>query len=383
MEPEDIYRKDQAPLFARRSGPPAGQSPALAPRIMRLEGSSRRSRRRRGARPATGANLALWVSLGFVVALYLGVLVYSNLRRPPPKPAAAAAPAAEPAPAPAPQGARDGAEVQKDLAARIRAWKLAEDAVEQANLLEHTGKFKESADRLRQALGAEPQHLDAQIELAEALVRQREFEEAERLLLKSLQADPDRMSSRLLLARVYAAQRLPEASLTVAQWMLEADPYSVEAHTLAAQAYTAMNQPAPASDHWKKVTTMQRDNLPALNALARTYSQMGRKREAVETLKKVLAADDKNSASYYNLAVCYAQENQIEDALDILDRAATLFGFSFVESWTQAGDFDGIRENAAFQEFQRALKAGGPIAPSGASDAGVATSDIAAEAATP
>ena len=362
MEPEDIYSKEQPPLFARRRPPTSSgdkpQNPFVSARIgppVERVDERRRHRRRQRERPGANWSLLLWGALAVVVLLYLGVLGFMIRHH---NKAPATAPSADSTAAKAPPAApekKPAEEPATDIAARIRNWKAAGDGVDAAVVLQHTGKFDEAAERLEIALKSDDRHVDALSQLANVYLQQRKLKDAELSLLRVLDSDPTRDVAQLMLANVYALQRQPAASLAVALWILETDPYSLEAHTVAAQAYAALDQPAQAIDHWKKVLTVQRDNVQALNSLAIAYTQIGRNKDAIETLKKVLEMDSKNSASYYNLAVCYARQDQPDAALGILGDAAVKFGNSFVQSWTQASDFEPIRTNAAFQEFGRLL----------------------------
>ncbi len=362
MDPENIYPKESRPFLARSRPPdhPPPPSVPLHPRVASLDGGRPHRRRRRRRDNQRTSSYYVWIGLALLVVAYFGALFYFHFKHPLQRsraaattPEAPAAPRPEKPPA-APLDDRSAEELRKELVDKIRTWKAAEDAVDAAVLLERSGKFDEAVSRLRSALELAPNHADAQALLGSLLFQQRKLREAESLLVNVLSMDPSRLTERMILANVFSAEKQPAAALAIAQWMLESDAYSMDAHALAGQAYDALDDPA-AADHWKKVVAVQRDNVPALNALARAYTKMGRFAEAVETLKNVIQTDPKNSSSYFNLAVAYTRHRDVDLAIDVLGDAAALFGNTFVESWTKASDFDSVRTNESFVNFQAEL----------------------------
>lgn len=290
-----------------------------------------------------------------VVLLYLAVLAFNEIRgrRHRAAPAQSAVEVAAPAKPvePAPVESVAPAEAVPPVAGDILSFKEAMVLVKDGAADRDAGRMEAAEQRLRRALELAPDLTAGHRELAHLLERKKEYPDAAAEWRAVLSREPDNVPARIRLASVLMANNQPANALDAIRWALEGEPYSEEGHELAAAAFTALQQPREAIVHLRRLVTINRDDLVAQNNLGVAFLAVADYRNALLTFQEVLRADAGNSVAFYNLAVCYARQTAVQDSVDTLKQAARKFGMPFVLSWTQSGDFDPIRQDAAFRAF--------------------------------
>lgn len=225
------------------------------------------------------------------------------------------------------------------------------------------GRASEMEPRLSQELERAPDLVSLHVEMAHLLRTQARNEESAHYAMQALQKDPDRADAALLLAEALVELNQHDAALHVARHLVQLDPLSMDGHRLAKRAYLANRQPGPAIQHIEKLLSSDPGNHGLRNQLALAHASLGDVDKGIDILQTALRRDPGNQAAHFYLATLQARKEQAAEAVDTLSRAAREFGYPFVATWLESGEFDGIREEVVFARFRaltRSLSGGPP-----------------------
>lgn len=321
-------------------------------------GSSQRSSssRRRKRRSSRTANKILLVILAILLVGYIGLLGSTFLKKSedkkkPKKPVSvltndfieADSPFQQEKPA-----AVSGLEAIEELIVKARQ---ANQTQTRVDALLADDYYEKASQALENGLANMPKHHRLQRMLAEVYEIQKRYSKAEELLMEVLHANPDDIDARIQLARILNLRKDYQAALSMANWVLDHDPYSFEGHDLAATAHFKLGKTSWALPHLRKMLSAQPDDLTVQSRLAQAYVDLDQYDRAIRLLLEILSVDKLNSSVYYNLAICYAQQEDAEHCTDILYRATALFGKPFVQTWLESDLFNPVRSMLSFQNF--------------------------------
>lgn len=339
-DPKDIYRLSNEPPVRRRrrkkrrSSSRASLSDRIHSKIERLSWV-----------------LLLLVLIGYVAAL--GFMKVRSLRQTRQN----AAQLAAVAPKPAEAVETEDPDRRGPSTAEITEWMGMLERVERTlrdsrAVRDDPNRAAELETRLVQELERAPELLGLKSELARHLNLQGRHEEAADFAMQVMYADPDRIDAALLLAESLVALDQHEAALHVAERIVKLDPFSMNGHRLAMRAYLAVGQPGPAIQHIERLLSAEPGNQGLQNQLALAHASLGQIDKGIELLRATLRRDAGNQAAHFYLATLQARAQRAAEAVDTLSLAAREFGYPFVSTWLESGEFDGIRDEVVFSRFR-------------------------------
>ncbi len=359
-KPDTHYFRGEHEEDPKAAGaPPAAESPAA--RIAQEYTSSHRRRRRHhtpSSSPSLGSRI-IWMLLAAVLLLYLALLATTfvgrlGVRRQKAAPVAEAPALAAETAATSPSAEELGNVIRQS----VKLWSRAPDVTRDVQRLMDSGSLDKAIDRLEDELKIIPEMVEWKLLLAQAHTRQQNAEAAVALLEQVLDASPWSAPARQLLGYNLILLKQYPAALMVADWSLNSGDDAIQANQIAATAYLNTDQISQAIPHLRKIVSLDSENAMAQNNLGVAYTKLGDYKRAVEVFNTLLQQNAANATTYYNLAACHARQLQVEKAISTLNRAASVFGMGFVGSWVRSPDFDGVREQALWIDFQKSLGVG-------------------------
>ncbi|NCD34064.1 MAG: tetratricopeptide repeat protein [Spartobacteria bacterium] len=357
---ESIYKKEETPAFARKSRRPSlhkknvSSVPERGTPRRRSSHSHHRSHKKNNR--AWLVVISVLVVVGVVYALFLGrTLIRSHDSQGKAKQADAATGSV----AETIESAAKVFTVEDSRRQEIRS--LINDNTDVNSKLIRADKLLEQGDAdravgvLQAALRLHPHHLALNYAYARALCAEREYDLALKHFLFVLQVKPDDVQARVDLAEMLLDVQEYELASDVADWAIDEDEYLLQAQKVAALAKINSDNNADAALHLRKILMIDSGNVFAQSTLGDVYRRQGVHDKSIQMFTGLIDAGVTDSAVYYNLAVSYAALRDAVHALGVLNKAANQFGNSFVSSWINSRDFDGIRLNPAFQDFVNQL----------------------------
>jgi tetratricopeptide (TPR) repeat protein len=301
--------------------------------------------------------------IGFVLAViilgYLAVLATSFLGKWRHQKSASAAPspavAAPVATNAVSSASASDAEAAEKIRLSIRLWGRAPDILQEARRLMDKGAVAQAIDKLETGLDLTPDVVEMKLLLAEAYLKKDELSPAIALLTEVLDADPLQPTARSLLASSLILQKQYKTAIAIAEWMVETGDDSARVHQIAATGYLNTDQDFLAIPHLRKIVGLDPDNAIAWNNLGVAYTRQGDYKRAVEAFDTLLHQNTANAVTYYNLSACYAKQVMAAQTVSTLTRAANVFGQGFVNTWMSNADFNAVRNDPLFVEFQKML----------------------------
>ena len=200
-------------------------------------------------------------------------------------------------------------------------------AIVQASL----GKRTEATAALKEAMGRRPDHLPAQVRLADLLLAACQMGESQRLYQAILQKTPGSVFAHYGLGRIKVAGRDLAAAVEHFRRACELSPHYGAAHYALASAYRDLGQTAQASEHF---ALHQKDSLtrpalddPLLDAVmelnvgsteplkkATNFEAEGQLEQAAVEYERALEINPKLANANVNLIIVYAKLGQVVKA---------------------------------------------------------------------
>ena len=373
MKPsDDIYHEDSVPALARKDNhrtqkrkKKSSGSHSSRPRIPggadnhypRRPAAVHRSRRKHKQMATDRARLLVVGALLLLLLLYLGWLFYSMFGDSPvvlfEEEIVISEPVDEAMTEAAPQLL--GGEA---LIALIDAERSVEQRVAKIYSLIEKKDYSMAKQWILESLETMPGNVNLKKMLVTVCLAAEQYGEALEHVLDVLERTPKDVEARIALVNVLTGLHDDAAVVVAADWLLEAQPYSIDAHFAAARAYLNLDRAEPAISHLRRILSIDRDHRPAQSLLGIAYRKQRAFGKAIRLFQEQMKRDDQDSMLFYNLAVCYAELGDTPQSVEWLQRAADLFGNSFVSTWLESADFDRYRTEEAFQHLSESLSAG-------------------------
>ncbi len=187
----------------------------------------------------------------------------------------------------------------------------------ESNLLDRTGKFKESINVLRQATRKFPTESDLFAQLAQRYLNNGDAKDAQRIYWRQYE-ESEKLSDKLRwaerLAEVAEAQGELEQLVENLTERKKNNPKSIAPLLAIAQAHRVGDNYEGRRIALLEATRLQKDNLPLLMEIARMEESEGDWEQAVETLERASQLDKSNRAQQY-IARIYIQYGETNEGL--------------------------------------------------------------------
>lgn len=198
----------------------------------------------------------------------------------------------------------------------------AETHLRRSVQLEQQGKLDEAIEEQKLALQADPQNVQANINLISLYARVGRPDKAEQHYQNAVRLNPDRADAYynhgVLL---YLQGRYPEAEQAYRQ-ALKINPYYAEAHNNLGVVLEKKGQTEAAMEEYQAAVKNQPNYRLAYYHVATILVRQEKYREAIESLLKTLQPEDQSTPGYlYALAIAYAREGDNQSALKFARKA--------------------------------------------------------------
>jgi Flp pilus assembly protein TadD len=395
--PEDIYKNEQMPRFARRSfarkeahhlrttapgvqeeqaegtpalftrpPPPQDEGPARMPAY-----GGRMERKRKRHRPGQAHPRLIGLGIAgllLIVLAYGGLLAFfkSSQKKSDhpllkstvtPETAAGGASSASATPDPiVPDAVPSSAAEMDQLIKSIKETTAFLHNLQKPPLSKLSNSEQAAACESR--LLASPTQVELLLETARKQGLAGNHARAAELYEKVLASTPGNREARLLLAQTHLKSKNYDAAVSAAKWILAEESFSLDAQQILASVFMTRKQTALAIPHLRALVEGDTVNTVPRNNLAVAYTQIGEYDKAIKMFRGVLEQDENNPVTYNNLAICYAQKGDLVESTATLRQAARRFGAAFVSSWIKGQEFDTVRNSAPFQTLLTGLETG-------------------------
>ena len=241
-----------------------------------------------------------------------------------------------------------------NLQKHLDNWKSAETI--QGEILKGSKMEGETArKKIEEQLKITPHNEVLLFKLALLLYAESAYDEAFETIIKTLNVNPTHKEAQMLLGNGLTKIQDYEGARMIGDWILEDEPFDSKAHTLVANAYLNMNKLALAIKHLHAVVDYDSRNLVAQNNLGVAYFRSENYNRAIRIFENVLAQEPLNSVTYYNLSVCYARLNKAKESVGILSKAIDHFGSAFVLQWLDKDDYNLIRSAPEYAKLRQKI----------------------------
>lgn len=208
------------------------------------------------------------------------------------------------------------------------------------HFLTMTGKVKEGAPFLENAIALDPQYSDAYWILGQNYAKQRRWDDAIQNYTQRLKLSPNKKFAHALMGNALIRKQDFEGAFSQYRQFLGANTSSpdnnslldADAYKWLAQALKKLNRLEPAAEAYQKLATLQPKNAFALNELGVVLTRLERWPEAIVVLKKAQEVLQANQADQslpmrseilaVNLGRALAGNGQVEEALTVLRQVA-------------------------------------------------------------
>jgi Tfp pilus assembly protein PilF len=217
-----------------------------------------------------------------------------------------------------------------------------------------TSNMLEAVPALVKAAEIDPNHVGAQLKLAELLAGSADkklLEEGRKRVQTILSSKPH--DSEALTVMALSESRLGETS-NAEQHLLEAlreSPSSLKASSLLARIKLAQRDAAGAEQVLRAATDQAKGSAPARLVMAEFYLSVGKLTEAEKELRAALGADAKNTRAMLGLAAIYTAAGKKEEAGSIYRQVSAVGDARYRHLYGSYLFNEGKRE-AAVQEFE-------------------------------
>ena len=222
------------------------------------------------------------------------------------------------------------------------------------------GRKDDARAELREAIRLDPSFAPAKRELAalsgEKQSEQLQREELERLR-EAVKADPNNLEARAALARAYIERReMNEAEAELRQ-LLKLAPRLAEPNFLMARILFAQNREEEAVSHLQAALRGNPSHVASNLLLGQYLASKGQREQAIRPLETALGVNPNLTKAKFLLANLYAQSRRFPDAL-VLARQLQRADPKAAEPWLLIGslEFAEQRGQAAVEAFENSLK---------------------------
>lgn len=233
---------------------------------------------------------------------------------------------------------------------RLDKWDLTERLVRSSETFLQRNIYDESASRLRQALAATPQNIEARKQLLMIAMQTGSFSEAIPLCIQLLDQNSRQKDVQMMLLQALKAENMHDATVLLADWILRSYPDNLEVMKAAAEARLAMGDTDEALDFFARMLERDRANKSALEGAGKIHFSQGAFKSAIPYFMELVR--NSPQIDYYRaLALSYAEQNEAGKAIIIIGQAASLYGESEIQAWLLEPAMDRIRDTAEFRSF--------------------------------
>jgi Flp pilus assembly protein TadD len=193
-----------------------------------------------------------------------------------------------------------------------------------AMVLDREKKYGQAEDVYRRALALAPQSPGLLNNYGNHLLSLGRASEARRVFLAVIAVEPEHPNANEQLARIAIRQRRPAEALARLEHLPAEAQQSFDAELLRGEALAALKRYPAAEQSFSAALQYQPDNFDALYGLGLAASHAGDSDRARDALRRALAVQPQNADVLYDLAAAEIQAGQREPALELLGRAKDL-----------------------------------------------------------
>jgi tetratricopeptide (TPR) repeat protein len=194
------------------------------------------------------------------------------------------------------------------------------DTIALYNLLLRAGEDSEAGDyetaaaKVKQALAADPEIIEAYSRLGNIYTKAGKHGEAVAAYKQALALDPEHLLSTYNLALAYRALGRIDEAIVGFERTQQLDPRSGRAHFQLGDIYMQRGDPAKALDVLTKGLALDVDRPPFLVKLGEAYLELHRYEEAEKALSEAIQLRPNVPRAHYNLALVQEQRGNVSAA---------------------------------------------------------------------
>jgi tetratricopeptide (TPR) repeat protein len=220
-------------------------------------------------------------------------------------------------------------------------------------LRESEGKYTEAMKAYRQALGINPAHLPAVINVSNMYLRGKQVDDAKAVVLSAVRGAPKDLGLRNQLTVVLIASRRLDEAAEQAKGVLAIDERNVFARINLAQIYYEQGKNELAERILVKAQEFDKNNPVIANRLGFVYLKLDDIMSATAAFKKAVELDPNQAESQNNLGVILLRAHDYTGAAEAFRKALALAP-EFVEAYLNLGN--ALRGDKFFKEAEEAYR---------------------------
>lgn len=187
------------------------------------------------------------------------------------------------------------------------------------------GAYDQAATKFRQVLSQDPNHFEAQHNLAFAYLQMRRYSDAVREFKKAIGLNGRNPETWANIAVAYESLGKRSEAVDALNRSVELNPGNIPSRMNLATMYVNDGQHARAIAQYKQVIAMDAHQVEAYVNLARCYVSTGNIAEARKALQQAVTNEPQNAAAHYELGSIYwKKDNDTEKALKEFRLAVSL-----------------------------------------------------------
>lgn len=239
------------------------------------------------------------------------------------------------------------------IPASVLRWKSACEQVVAAEDLMCWPRYNEARRRLHEALVLMPGCQPAQVLTAQIAMKSGEYERAANMLVQSLNMTPDRHDLVVLLAQSLEKLGKDPEAFVVAEWALSIQSNDLDVLGIASRTSNRLKDWVSALKYFEQTLVVDESDLAALKGASAIYFRDKNYGKALPLFSRLMALESGEWRYFFNVAVCQAQLGRAEGAVTTLELAAAHFGDARISGWVSDSEFDPVREDYLFAEFEK------------------------------
>jgi arylsulfatase A-like enzyme/tetratricopeptide (TPR) repeat protein len=216
--------------------------------------------------------------------------------------------------------------------------------VQQAQVLESTGKFAD-AERVYGEIVAEiPDSPESYVNLAIVQARQNAFDRALATLARGIGRLPDSETLLVRLGHTYLVSGRPREALETMDKVLTLDPRSVDALTVAAGILDATGRKAEARTYYERALAVEPESRHLRMSYAANLASSGSLEEAIVVYERLIVDFPEEQAFYQFAGIAHSYLGQYDRAIELLRQALAIRPtpvgfFNLAVAYEKRGDF--------------------------------------------